>query len=336
MRIICIGGGTGLATQLHGWVMHLPDVYPTAIVATTDTGGSTGDLRKQFQKPAAGDARRCVDALSSLSEDDPLRLAWSYRYGNGENDEAGLSGHVCGNLMIQSLMQQFPEQPSRAVEEWGKILKINGEVLLVSDAHATLVFTLSDGSERYGEDTVPLEAAAEQLEITDVQLTNPDHACTKQVLAALNHADLCVLGPGSFWTSVVPPLLFGGMREAIERLQERGVPLVYALNVSTERGETERWTAEKHVERLINITGCKPDYALVNTNVQRTDPDENLEGNVHHITAHVEHIGSVQVVREDLVSLEKPLLHDPKKLTNALRALLNEHPFAKQKNLIAT
>lgn len=205
-KIVCIGGGHGLGRLLKSLTIN-PNYQLTAVVSTTDNGGSTGRLRRQYNTIAWGDIRYCMNQVVSNTSFESL--LFDLRFNNcGE-----LSNHAMGNLMLYAA-DQLCLRPTDTVELMRQMLNIKTRILPMSDTNAHLTAMNMYGEMLYGEleiDTTELE-----LDYESLGLTNQACAST-EVIEAIIDADLIVLAPGSFVTSILPPLLMPDLIEAINR-----------------------------------------------------------------------------------------------------------------------
>ncbi|MEW6546946.1 MAG: uridine diphosphate-N-acetylglucosamine-binding protein YvcK [Bacillota bacterium] len=256
LRIVAIGGGTGLSTLLRGLKSHPVDI--TAIVTASDDGGSSGKLRGQLGVPPPGDIRNC---LVALAEAEPLmQELFQYRFPAGSE----LGGHSLGNLLLAALTQLTGDF-EQAVALCSGVLKIRGQVLPATRDPVVLGAELQDGSVVRGETVVTTCGPRVRRLFLEPAGAEP----LPQALEALEAADAIVLGPGSLYTSVIPPLLVEGLRQAVCRTQALRI---YVCNVMTQPGETDGYSASRHVEVLFGQVGAQvADVAVVN--VQRPHPD---------------------------------------------------------------
>ena len=263
MKVVAIGGGTGLATLLRGLKRYLAapghtvQLQPaisrlTAVVTVTDEGGSSGRLRREFRILPPGDIRNC---LVALAEDETLfTQLFNYRFTDGR----GLRGHSFGNLFLTALAG-LTSDFAQAVRVSGEVLAIRGEIFpaTLSDVH--LKARLRDGRTIEGESRINrTRVAVEQLYIVP-------NRCRPlpETLAAIAQADLITVGPGSLYTSLIPNVLVQGIPEQIERSRALKV---YVANLMTQPGETRRYTASEHVRALHEHAGRKLfDFIILNT-----------------------------------------------------------------------
>ena len=249
LRVVCLGGGTGLSMILRG-LKRTASV--TAVVTTTDDGGSSGRLRRDFGMPAPGDVRHC---LSALAEDESLvgRL-FQHRFTTGE-----LAGHSFGNLFLAGLTDLLGSF-DQAVSESARVLAVAGRVVPSTTDMVELVAEFDDGSTVRGETAI----AALGRPVRTVRLDPPDPRAHPRALQAIERADLIVMGPGSLFTSTLPPLLVPGIREAVRMAR---VPRVYVCNLLQQPGETIGYRASDHVQRIYDHVGSDlVDGVLVSRN----------------------------------------------------------------------
>ncbi|HVL33308.1 MAG TPA: uridine diphosphate-N-acetylglucosamine-binding protein YvcK [Actinomycetota bacterium] len=230
-KIVCVGGGHGLAAALRAARDVSPNV--TAVVTVADDGGSSGVLRAQLGIPAPGDLRMAIAALTT----DPQRKALiQYRFREGE-----LAGHPLGNLLIAALADLRGDF-GVAVDEVSRVAEIVGAVV-PSTTTPVRLRALIAGEEVAGQVSIARgPAAVEKLWLEPGDAHGYDKAIT-----ALEQADLVVLGPGSLFTSVIAALLPAGICEATARAAR--VTLV--MNLAEQAGETLGMDATQHVQSLL-------------------------------------------------------------------------------------
>jgi uncharacterized cofD-like protein len=239
--VTVIGGGSGLSALLAGLKAHTDRL--TAVVAVTDEGGSSGRLRRAWGMPPPGDLRNCLVALA----DDGALLSrlFQYRFPRGASAARGnsLAGHSFGNLFLAALTSVcggFDE----AIAAAGQVLAVRGRVLPVSLAQVRLYARLADGRRVVGETLISNSSSR----IRRVGLLPASPQPSPGVLEAIASADVVVLGPGSLYTSVIPPLLARGVAEALRRSRALKI---YACNLMTQPGETDGHGALDHLESLL-------------------------------------------------------------------------------------
>jgi uncharacterized cofD-like protein len=252
MKVVSIGGGTGLSALLRGLKRHVVEprrrarLKPTisrltAVVTVTDEGGSSGRLRREFQILPPGDIRNCMVALA---EDEKLfTQLFNYRFEGGR----GLSGHSFGNLFLAALTG-LTRDFAKAVRVSSEVLAIRGEIFPSTLSDVRLKALLQDGRTLSGEADINRTRVA----IRRLQIVPSRCRPLPETLAAIKEADLITLGPGSLYTSLIPNLLVHRIPEEIRRSKALKV---YIANLMTQPGETRRYTAADHVRALNEHAG---------------------------------------------------------------------------------
>jgi len=248
-RIVALGGGSGLSNLLRGLRDHTSNL--TAVVTVSDDGGSSGRLRAAFDMPPPGDLTDCLAALSD-NELEVSRLL-QYRFARGEE----LKGHTFGNLFIATLAEVEGDF-GQAIRALNRLLNLSGAVYPVTGQPVTLLVTKADGEVIRGESRTRECAGPAR----SVALEPDAPEAVPEVLEALHRADLVVLGPGSLFTSTLPPILVPSVREA---LQSSATGIVYVCNIMTEAGETDAFDAYAHVDALARHLGRLPDLVVLNS-----------------------------------------------------------------------
>ena len=245
-RVVALGGGHGLAATLSALRRITSDL--TAVVTVADDGGSSGRLRRDFGVLPPGDLRM---ALAALCTDDEWGRTWSEVVQHRFQGTGDLHGHSLGNLLIVALWEIVGSDPVAGLAWVGQLLKASGRVLPMSTVPLEITATVVGGD--------PTQPVATQLvhgqvavattagRIVDVELhPQPPPACP-QAVAAVREADWLVLGPGSWFTSVIPHLLVPELAAAIFQTSARRCLVV---NLDPQPGETEGFAPESHVDVL--------------------------------------------------------------------------------------
>ncbi|HSX42450.1 MAG TPA: gluconeogenesis factor YvcK family protein [Candidatus Saccharimonadales bacterium] len=304
-KVVAIGGGSGLATVLRG-LKDFP-VSLSGIVTMTDNGRSSGQLSRQLGTLPPGDVRKCLAALAS--DEQLLTKLFEYRFQKG----FGLSGHSLGNLLLLALAD-ITGDFERAIQASSKILSIKGQVIPSTLEHVNLIATLKNGQQALGE--VETAIQGHRFGIGRVGILPENVAANPTAVSFIEQADLIVVGPGSFYTSVVPNLLISDIRAAFEG---SSAMKIYICNASTERGETENYTVTDHITELQRYIGTAHfDAALVNNRIIAQSVKEGKLGSVRNISTDEPVINNVPIVAGDFISEVDPLYHDHKKLAKAI------------------
>ncbi|MGA8068119.1 MAG: uridine diphosphate-N-acetylglucosamine-binding protein YvcK [Terriglobales bacterium] len=327
LRVVAIGGGTGLSTLLKGLKRYVttPTLagpgQPTirelcGVVTVSDDGGSSGRLRKEFNMLAPGDVRNCIVALS---EDEALlsRL-FQHRFQKG----SGLEGHSFGNLFLAALTS-ITGDFGEAVRLSSEILLTRGHIYPATTSSVELEALMEDGTRVLGETHI----TASKGKIRELRLVPPDVEPLPQTLEAIAHADLITVGPGSLFTSLTPNLLVRGISEAI--LESPAVK-VFVCNLMTQANESLSLTAADHIRALNNHAGVQFfDYALINRKVASPELKAKyaLEG-ASQIVADIEAIEGLGVcpVLGDYLEEGTVARHATDQVAHDLMALMAQAP----------
>jgi uncharacterized cofD-like protein len=301
LRIVAIGGGTGLSALLSGLKHFAPDVDITAVVTVTDDGGSSGRLRRDFDVLPPGDIRNCMVALS---EDEALlsRL-FQYRFEGGR----GLKGHSFGNLFLTALTHITGEF-TEAVKQSSKALAIIGRIYPSTSSNVGLQAELEDGSIVCGETRI----SRSRRGIRRIRLSPRRCRPLPETLDAIAQADLITLGPGSLFTSVIPNLLVSGVSRAI---RDSPALKAYFVNLMWQPGETIDFRASDHIRAIRRHAGGKIiDCAVMNTTaltpaMRRRYALENVSPVENDLDA-VRELG-VEPVTAKLLKKGTKVRHDP-------------------------
>ena len=255
-NIVVVGGGTGNHTTLSG--LRSLECNLTAIVAMTDSGGSSGRLREELGHLPPGDLRRCLMALAGDTESyNLMRRLFDYRFPAGD----GLNGHSFGNLLLAALTEVTGDTVT-ALEQAGRLLGIMGTVLPVTLTNSTLRAKLVDGTELVGESTIDSRQHSLDVAIDYIHL-DPKAYAYPPVLDAIAQADAIVLGPGDIYTSVLPNLLVEDVAEAINA--SRGVK-IHVCNLMTKPNESAGFNTSNFLGLITEYLGTREplDFLLVN------------------------------------------------------------------------
>lgn len=308
--VAVIGGGTGLSVLLRGIKGVTSNI--TAIVTVADDGGSSGRIREDLGIIPPGDLRSC---LVALADTEPLmEKLFQHRFGGA----GGLAGHNFGNLYIAA-MTEILGDAEQALKESSKVLAVRGRVLPSSNQTIRLVAEMADGSIVVGESQIPLAGKA----IKRVYIKPENAPPVASALEAIRDADACILGPGSLYTSVLPNLLVEGVADALRQTQ---AVKIYICNVMTQPGETDGYSASRHVQAIIDHVGPEViDYVVVNVQeVAASLQEAYARKGASPVVADVEAIEAMglKVVRANLISETNLVRHDPVKLSRTIMGMV--------------
>jgi uncharacterized cofD-like protein len=322
-RIVAIGGGTGLSVLLRGLKEVTSNI--TAVVTVADDGGSSGKLRTELGVPPMGDIRNCIAALADAEP--AMNSLLDYRFPATNDDEPNFVGHAFGNLLIAALTDvtgDFEE----AVRQSNRVLAVRGSVVPVAGRPITLHAELNDGTILEGESQIEHAHGIKRIWIT------PDHVRpSAEALTAIGAADVVVIGPGSLYTSLLPPLLVPGMREA---LADTRAARVFVCNVATQLGETEGYAVSNHLAALAahGLSGMI-DAVIVNTNTKARQLPSDPAAPVP-IDIEPRRSRPPLIVSRDVVDDENAHRHDSHKLTATILELADERTTMRREHALAS
>jgi uncharacterized cofD-like protein len=303
MRIVGIGGGTGLPVLLTG-LRALQDRGEgpfdiTAIVTVSDSGGSTGVLREAFSMPAMGDIRKCMIALAP--EGSVLTSVCQHRFNNPES----FAGHSLGNLILSAL-HQMSGSFAAAVSQACDLLELRGRVLPATEEPVTLCASYDDGNIGRGESNIPQAGRriiGVWLEMNDAKISCPPPA--PGVIEALNDADAIVLGPGSLYTSIIPNLLVAGV---VSTIQSAPAVKICVSNLMTQVGETDGYSSADHLRVLLEYLPCIDVCVLNSAAIGMGVAERYLKSGSQIVSGSGE--DEDQIRRSGVIPIAAPLLRD--------------------------
>src|SRR5690606_30632346 len=241
-RVVALGGGHGLAASLQS-LRHLTEEI-TAVVTVADDGGSSGRLREEFDILPPGDLRM---ALAALCEDTAWGHQWSAVLQHRLGGNGQLAGHALGNLLIMGLWELL-DNPVRGLDLVGKLLNTRGRVLpmceIPLDIEATVLGADPEAPEEISVVKGQSAVAGTPGRVMSVRIVPEEPAASKPALEAIKLADWVILGPGSWFTSVMPHLLVPELQEALVHTAARRI---LTLNVGLDDDETFGFSPAEHV-----------------------------------------------------------------------------------------
>lgn len=254
--VVALGGGHGLAASLTA-LRQVTDRL-TAVVTVADDGGSSGRLRRELGVLPPGDLRM---ALAALCEDDEWGRTWSRVVQHRFGGPGALEGHSLGNLLIVALWDLEADDPVEGLDWVGRLLKASGRVLPMSTVPLDIEATVDDGSGTTATVRGQVAVATTTGRILDVALIPDRPPACPQAVEAISEADWVVLGPGSWFTSVIPHLLVPDLADAISTTDARRAVV---LNLEPQVGETSGFTPHRYLAELHDQSpGLKVDVVVV-------------------------------------------------------------------------
>ncbi len=322
-QVVVIGGGTGTSVVLTGLkhYQHLLDLC--AIVAVSDSGGSTGRLRDEFGFMPVGDLRQCLAALASGKYQQLVRDLLLYRFQKGQ----GLKGHNLGNLILTAL-EDLADHPAQAIEHASNVFRVKGRVFPISEDIIDLEIHYQSGKKIIGEAALDDPANGGQ-KIAQIKL-KPHTKIYHKAATAIRKADLVILGPGDLYASLLPNTLAEGFVKALAANKGK---FVYVVNLMTHYAQTHNYTALDHLLEVEKYSGRKPDFAIINNGkISKQVLEKYVQAQEYPVFDDLDE--DQQVIRDDLLSkaitkqskqdkVPRSLLrHDSQKLAKILIDLL--------------
>jgi uncharacterized cofD-like protein len=318
VRVVTIGGGTGLSAILRG-LKHCVAPSPTVasadpirdlavVVTVTDDGGSSGRLRRDYSVLPPGDIRNCMVALSQ--DEALLGRLFQYRFASGN----GLKGHSFGNLFLAALSHVTGDF-MRAVRVSSEVLAIRGRIFPSTNQLVGLEAVTKKGKRIAGESRISRTRTA----IHRVRLVPRRAKPLPEVLEAIAKADLILLGPGSLYTSVIPNLLVSGVADAIRKSR---ATRIYVSNLMTQPGETVGYSAADHVRAILDHGGPGLiDWVILNSGTFAPGVERRYRAQgaypVRGDVAQLERMG-LRCISENILEQHGKVRHDGRRLADIL------------------
>ena len=275
LKLVCIGGGTGLSSLLSGIKQHTSNRLPgseiidmdnlAAIVSVSDDGGSSGRLVEEFDVIPPGDIRQLLVALSN--DHGLLARLFGYRF----SSDGDLGGHTVGNLLLIALTELNNGSFPKAIQEASKLLSTRGRIIPVSLDGTILCAELTGGDIVCGESNIPERSNREPIQRVFLkprengkQHHDEPYECAAhtEAVEAIANADAIIIGPGSLYTSIMPNLV---IKEIADTIHSSQAMKIYICNVMSQPGETDGYSVTNHVEAILaHAPRISLDYVIVN------------------------------------------------------------------------
>jgi uncharacterized cofD-like protein len=308
-RVVCLGGGHGLAASLQAMRRLTPHL--TAVVTVADDGGSSGRIRRELSAVPPGDLRM---ALAALAGDDEWGRLWSGALQHRFGGSGALAGHPIGNLVIAGLAEMFDWDTVRALDVAGRMVGAVGRVLPMSgvplEIAAEVTGTDDDDPTAVRRIRGQVAVATTPGRVRAVSLVPADPPACPQAVAAVDEADAVVLGPGSWFTSVLPHLLVPELGAALRDTPARRV---VALNLAPQPGETAGFTPVEYLRTLADHAPWLRIDAVV------ADADAVLDA--RGLMTAAASLGA-ELVLEPVAAGDGTPRHDPERLAKAFARVL--------------
>ena len=253
INIVCFGGGTGLPTLLSGLKTN-PFFEVSAIVTMFDTGGSSGELKDKFGILPPGDILKCLLALSKNEQ--ATREIFLKRITSTNSP-----GHTGGNILLLGLEKVYGSLTT-AINALGEILSASGKVYPVTLIKSTLCAEFSDKSIVKGETLIDMGIF--EGKVVNKLFLEPNIKANPKALSAIKKADILIMGPGSFYTSLLPNFLPKGVREVIKNSKAK---TIYVCNFLTEGYGMKDYQMDTFIKTVESYAGRKIDKIIANSHI---------------------------------------------------------------------
>lgn len=289
-----------------------------AIVTSSDSGGSAGELRDEFGILPPWDIRRAIAALSRDTE--MVRQLFEHRF-----KKSRVQGHTIGNLLL-TWLAEMTGSFEEGIEILCKMFDVEGKVVPVTLDTVDLAVTLEDGSKIHGETNIDIPKHDGNLRIIQAELIgkNTLNPTARQII---ENSDYIILWPGDLYTSIIPNLLVNGMKEA---LQNTPATVLYICNIMTKHGETNNFWAIEFIDVLEKYIGRSTiDFVILNNGEIREELKQKYKETENKMPVILSDIHAFQkrgyrVIERDMTSDTDFARHDPKKLGNVISDFIHQ------------
>ncbi|GAB4139883.1 MAG: YvcK family protein [Patescibacteria group bacterium] len=330
-KICVIGGGTGSFIVLSGLKKN-KNFDLTAIVSSADNGGSSKKFRDEFGILPPGDIRQCLLALSEEEDKSILRKLFTYRFDKGN----GLEGHTFGNIFLTAL-NEISGSNLEAIRLAGKILKIKGKILPITDENIQLVAEYENKEIAFGEHAIdePEKTHDRKLKITKLFI-NRKVEVYKEAKKEIENADFLICGPGDLYTSTIANFVVGDAKNIIKNSKAK---IIFIINLMTKFGQTSNFSATDHVNEIVKYIDRFPDFVLIN-NSKLSDKILKIYLDTENATPvldDLEENKNFKIIRADIASnqiskkaksdilLRSLIRHDSDKIAKEIEKIISEN-----------
>jgi uncharacterized cofD-like protein len=317
-NIVCFGGGNAMPKAILLELKSYP-VHITSITSMVDNGGSTGQLRREFNILPPGDIRRHLLALSEA----PIwkKELWKFRFGN-EVFYGGHKGHNFANIFIGGLEYTIKDY-SKVLEIVHKFLEIKGHQALPATIKQTqLAALLENGKIVFGEDEIDVPKNRDSnLRIEKIYL-RPQVKAYPPVLEALKKADLITIGPGDLYSSSLPCLLPGGISSAIKKSKAKKV---FICNTMTKMGETNNFSVLDFSNEAEKYLGCNLNFVIYNRQMlssRRVEKHKRENAFAGEMVKVDKGLDKDKFIGTEILEKKGPAIYNSKRLVKLLRSLI--------------
>lgn len=314
LKVVAIGGGTGLSSIVRG--LKKKDIDLSAIVTMGDDGGSSGRIRSDFKIPPPGDIRNVLIAMSDVEPMMEKMMQHKFHKGNG------LEGHSVGNLIITA-MTTITGDFATAVQETSKVLAVKGNVIPVCNQLMYLRAEYEDGTFMDGESKIPNA----NKKIKKMNIYPEGLEPSREAIRAIENADVIIIGPGSLYTSIIPNLLF---KEIKQKIKESKAKKIYIANIMTQKGETDNYTSADHIRVIEKEAGFKLFDTVImnNREIPQEIREKYISKGAFQVEDELEKITEMgyKIISNDYLTItsENQVRHNTEKIADTVMGIANE------------
>ena len=316
-KVVCFSGGNAIPRAILMPLKKYP-VDITSITSMVDNGGSSGQLREDFNVLPPGDIRRHILVLSEAAQ--WKKDLWTFRFGR-EIFDGGHKGHNLANAFIAGLEANLKDY-DKVLEIICEFMEVKGRVLPATIKQTQIYAELENGKIIKGEDEIDVPKKHDpNLKIKKVYI-EPEVKAYQPSLDAVIEADLITIGPGDLYSSSIPCLLMKGMKEALKRTKAKKV---FVCNIMTKLGETNNFSVLDFTNEAEKYMGCDLDYVIYNTEIpskERLEKFKKEELGILDLVKIDKNLDKEKFIGIKIAEKNGPIIHDPKKLVKSLMSLI--------------
>jgi len=316
-KAVCFGGGSAVPkTILTPLKRYSVDI--TAITSMVDNGGSTGQLRADFNVLPPGDIRRHILALSEAP--DWKKEFWQFRFGR-EIFSGGHKGHSFSNAFIAGLEISLKDY-SKVLEVVNEFMEVKGKALPATVKQTQVYAELENGEIAKGENEIDVpQKHNPDLKIKRVFL-EPEANAYQPSLDAIIEADLIIIGPGDLYSSIIPCFLMKGMKEAFNKTKAKKIMV---CNTMTKHGETDNFSVLDFANETEKYMGCPLDFVIYNAkipSVERINKYKREELGILDMVKINKNLDNKKFISSEILTDDGSIVYDPDELMKIIMSLI--------------
>ena len=316
-KVVCFSGGNAIPMAiLMPLKKYLVDI--TSITSMVDNGGSSGQFRKDFNVLPPGDIRRHILALSEAPN--WKKEFWQFRFGH-EMFDGGHKGHSFSNAFIAGLEHNLKDY-GKVLEVVNEFMEVKGKALPATIEQTQIYAELENGEIAKGEDEIDVPQKHDpNLKIKRAYL-EPEVKAYQPSLDAVVEADLIIIGPGDLYSSTIPCLLMGGMKEAFKKTKAKKV---LVCNAMTKHGETNNFSVLDFANEMEKYMDCPLNFVIYNTDIPSKERVAKYKKEELGILDLVEIDGNLddkKFISSNILTTDGPIVYNPEKLVKTIMSLI--------------